>query len=393
MENKKGLIAFVRKTEQSTIVRSIRNGLVNMIPVLIIGAFALIIKTFPVDGYQDFITSFAGGFIYSLFDLIYSATFGVLSVYMTFFISRSYMKIKADSHAVTSGAIISALISFFILAGAYLPTFGTDGMGPKSMFLAIITGLGSSALYLVFDKLFRKRNHTLFSTGADREFNKMLSSFFPVLCVAVVFALFNQLVITISDKDSFRSLLAAAFDALFKTIPNGFFKGFFFVFLSSFLWFFGIHGSDTLEGVMQAQFAPGLIENQAAIEAGLEPTAVLTKEFFDCFVLMGGCGAAICLLISIIIFSRNRARRELGYTAAFPMIFNINELMVFGLPVILNPVMLVPFMAVPLISYTLSYLAIIMGWVPMITSEVAWTTPRILGGLKATGSYKVALLQ
>lgn len=392
-ELKTKLSAFVRKTEQSTVIRVVRQGLVNMIPVLIIGAFALIVKTFPVDGYQTFITTFANGFIYSLFDLIYSATFGVLSVYMTFSISRSYMKVKADHQAVHGGAIIAALLSFFILTGAYLPTFSTDSMGPKSVFLAIITGLGASALYLVFERLFRRRKHYIFSSGADREFNRMLSTFFPILCVAVIFALINQLVISISDKDSFRALLAAAFEAIFAHFPDGFFKGFFFVFLSSFLWFFGIHGSDTLESVMQAQFAPNLIANQAAVAAGSAPTAVLTKEFFDCFVLMGGCGATICLLIAILIISRNRAHRGLGYTATFPMIFNINELMVFGLPVILNPIMLIPFMTVPLVCYSVSYLAISTGIVPMITSEVAWTTPVILGGLRATGSYTGALLQ
>ena len=403
MKNGKAFDSFVRKVEQSTIVRTVRSGLVNMIPVLIIGAFALIIKTFPVDGYQEFIATFAGGFIYSLFDLIYSATFGTLSVYMTFSISRSYMKAKADPQVVNGGATVAALLSFFILAGAYLPTFSTDAMGPKSMFLAIITGLGASALYLVFDKLFRKRRRIIFSNGADREFNRMLSTLFPVLCVAVVFALINQAVISIAqidsirsskyELDSFRSLIAAGFDELFAHLPNTFFKGFFFVFLSSFLWFFGIHGSDTLEGVMQAQFAPGLIANQTAVANSVAPTAILTKEFFDCFVLMGGCGATICLLIAILIFSRNRAHRGLGYIATFPMLFNINELMVFGLPIILNPIMLIPFMTVPLVSYSVTYLAIYTGIVPMITSEVAWTTPIILGGLKATGSYTGALLQ
>jgi len=103
MESNKGFISFIHKMEQSVIVRSVRSGLVNMIPVLIIGAFALIIKTFPVDTYQAFIATFAHGFIYSLFNLIYSATFGVLSVYMTFSISRSYMKCKADPKAVNGG--------------------------------------------------------------------------------------------------------------------------------------------------------------------------------------------------------------------------------------------------------------------------------------------------
>ena len=392
-EKTTGFIQTIRKIEQSTVVRSVRSGLVNMIPVLIIGAFALIIKTFPVKAYQAFIVTFAGGFLYSLVDLVYSATFGVLSVYMTFSISRSYMKIKADPQAVNGGAIISSLLSFFILAGAYLPTFSTENMGPKSMFLAILTGLGASALYLALDRVFRTRKHYVFSTGADREFNRMLSSFFPILLVAFIFALFNQLVITLFDEDSFRSLLAAFFNGLFARLPDGFFKGFFFVFLSSFLWFFGIHGSDTLESVMQEHFAIGLTANQEAIVAGNAPSAVLTKEFFDCFVLMGGCGAAICLLIAILLFSKSRSRRGLGLTAAFPMIFNINELMVFGLPIIFNPVMLIPFMTVPLVCYSVAYLAISTGLVPMIAHEVEWTTPIILGGLHATGSFAGSLLQ
>lgn len=108
---------------------------------------------------------------------------------------------------------------------------------------------------------------------------------------------------------------------------------------------------------------------------------------------MGGCGSAICLLIALLVFSRNRARRGLGLTAAFPMIFNINELMVFGLPIIFNPIMLIPFLAVPLVCYSVAYVALSAGIVPMITGEVAWTTPIILGGLRATGSAAGALLQ
>ena len=392
--DKSGFFSAVRKVEKLTVVRAVRNGLIRMIPVLIIGAFALILKTFPVDAYQKWIATFADGFFLHLLDLVYSATFGVLSVYMTFCISRAYIKLKADIDTVTGGAVIASLLSFFILAGAYLPTFSTDNMGPKSMFMAIITGLGASALYLVFHKLLRKKRlFALMSSGADREFNSMLSTLFPIAIVAVIFALFNELVIRLFNVDSFRALLTDAFNALFSIGENGFFKGFFFVFLSSLLWFFGIHGSDTLEGVMQTYFSPGLAANQAAIAAGNAPSVVLTKEFFDCFVLMGGCGSTICLLIAILAFSRSRAKRGLGLTAAFPMIFNINELMVFGLPIIFNPIMLIPFLAVPLVNYSISYLAINTGLVPMITSEIAWTTPIILGGYQATGSAAGAILQ
>ncbi|MDO4845359.1 MAG: EAL domain-containing protein, partial [Oscillospiraceae bacterium] len=385
--------ALFRKAEQSTAVRAVRGGLVNMIPVLIIGAFALILKTLPIDGYQRFLATDAGGWLLSLFDLVYSATFGVLSLYMTYSISRSYMKIKADPDVVNGGAVFASLLAFFLLAGAYLPTFGTDSLGPKSMFLAILTGLGASALYLRMDRLYRAKRMLLFTQGADPEFNRMLSTLFPITSVALLFALFNLLVMRLCDVESFRVLLSRLLEQLFSHGQVGFFKGFFFVLFSSVLWFFGIHGSDTLEGVMQTYFAPGLAANQAAVAAGGAPTAILTKQFFDCFVLVGGCGSTICLLIAVLLFSRNRARRGLGWTAAFPMLFNINELMVFGLPIIFNPVMLIPFLLVPLVCYSVAYFALAAGLVPLITGAVEWTTPIILGGYQATGSAAGSILQ
>ena len=155
---------------------------------------------------------------------------------------------------------------------------------------------------------------------------------------------------------------------------SGFLKGFCFVLVSSILWFFGVHGSDALEGVMSDQ-----------IVGGMSGEILQNKAFFDCFVLMGGCGTTICLLIALLAFSRNRAQRRLGITAALPMLCNINELMVFGLPIVFNPIMLIPFLTVPLACYSVSYLAVYSGIVPHIANTIDWTTPILLGGYKACG--------
>ena len=386
------LLNFSIKVQQVRLVRAIRDGLVNMIPILIIGAFALILKTFPVKAYLSFIENFAGGFILSLLDFVYNATFGMLSVYMAFSISRSYMKLREETDIVHGGAIFASIVVFFILTGSLSEGFILGNMGPKSMLLAIISGLGASALYITFCKLLKSRRQVL-TSGADRVFNKMMSTLFPIVIVVVSFALVNVLLTRIFDMDSFHDLYIAALNKMFSVGSDGFFKGFFFVLLSSILWFFGVHGSDALEGVMQEVFVPNLAVNQALVESGQAATEVLTKQFFDCFVLMGGCGATICLLIAILIFSKNRARRGLGLTAAFPMAFNINELMVFGLPIIFNPLMLIPFLLVPLVCYSISYLALATGIVPMIATEIEWTTPIIMGGYYATGSVAGSLLQ
>lgn len=383
------LMKFADKVQQFKLVRAVRDGLVNIIPVLIIGAFALVLKTFPIQAYQDFIASFLNGFLFNLFDLINTATFGVLSLYMTFAISRAYMKIKADADIVHGGAIIASLISFFMLSGTNLVEFKLENMGPKSMLLAILAGTIASELYSRFFKWFKKKisKGQILSSGADHEFNRMMATLVPIVLVVMIFALADLIIINIFGKSSFHELYIAALNKLFSSNSAGFIKGFFFVLLSSTLWFFGVHGSDALEGVMQAYFPPF-----ATYEAGAN-IPILTKEFFDCFVLMGGCGTAISLLIAIVLFSKNRARRGLGYTAALPLFFNINELIVFGLPIIFNPIMLIPFLTVPLVCYTTSYLAVLLGIVPHIASSVEWTTPIILGGYFATNSLAGALLQ
>lgn len=376
--------SFVRKVEQLTFIRAVRGGLVNMIPVLIIGAFALVFRFLPIDAYRNFIQSFAGGVLDKVFLYVNSATFGVLSVYMTYSISRSYMKVKVDSETVNGGAVFASLVAFFILAGAFLDDFGSVQVGVKSMVLAIVAGLGASALYLASDRFFRRRRRYLFSPGADREFNRMLSSFLPILVVAATFGVLNTIILHVSRSESIHALYIRAMNAVFSHIGAGFWKGFCFVFVSSLFWFFGVHGSDALEGVMDDQ-----------IIGGMSGEILSNKAFFDCFVLMGGCGTTICLLIALLAFSRNRARRRLGLTAALPMLFNINELMVFGLPIVFNPIMLIPFLAVPLVCYSVSYLAAFTGIVPIIGSatEVYWTTPVLLGGFKACGSVRGLLLQ
>ena len=378
--------SLIVRVERSVVVRAVRSGLINLIPVLIVGAFALILGSFPVKPYQEFIGSFAGGFLAKFFDLVNKATFGMLSVFMTLSISRSYMKLKADQDVPAFGAIVASLISFFVLTGVNLENFSIDSTNPKAMFLAILTGFGGSALYLLFFKVFNRRRRLLLSTGANREFNRMLSTLLPIALVTLIFASINLLVVSVFGVSSFRELLIRLFGKVFSVGEVGFLKGFFFVLLSSVLWFLGIHGSDMLQkGVMDVYFP--------AIGEGVAQDPILSKQFFDCFVLMGGCGATICLLIAILIFSRNKARRGLGVTAAFPMIFNINELMVFGLPIVFNPIMLIPFLLVPLVCYSTAYLATALGIVPVITNSVEWTTPIILGGYQATGSVAGALMQ
>lgn len=108
---------------------------------------------------------------------------------------------------------------------------------------------------------------------------------------------------------------------------------------------------------------------------------------------MGGCGTTLSLIIAFYIASKRKHHRNLSSMSLPAGLFNINEPMVFGLPIVLNPVFFIPFILTPVVLTLVSYLAIAIGIVPRTVAMIPWTTPPIIGGFLATGSIVGSLLQ
>ena len=159
------------------------------------------------------------------------------------------------------------------------------------------------------------------------------------------------------------------------------------------LWFLGIHGANVLDPITHDIYGAAMLANETAAAVGLPLPHIMTKNFMDVFVFMGGSGAGICLAGALILFGKTRTSRGLGFLSLLPGMFNINEILLFGLPVVLNPLMLIPFVGTPLILAGISYLAVVWGLVPGASVATEWTTPVLLNGYLATGSLNGSLLQ
>lgn len=260
------------------------------------------------------------------------------------------------------------------------------------MLAAIFASVVTSALYSKISMRIRN-NFKFFANGGDLEFNSSILVMIPFAIVVGVFALFNIFIASVFKVSGFQELIVQSVSWLFTRLETSFVSGLLFVFISNVLWFFGMHGSSVLASVIEKLFTPGVEINSLALSLGYVPTEILTKEFFYVFVLIGGCGASLCLLIAIFLFGKHRSNKRLGKMAVIPMLFNINELMVFGLPIIFNPIMFFPFVLTPVVLFLTTYIAMSTGIVPLTTTAVKWTTPVILGGYIATGSIKGSLLQ
>ncbi len=378
--------------ENSIVFLAIRQGLVSAAPLLLVGSFVLIFLSLPIDWYQGFLQNLLGGNIQAILQMIKEGCFDFLAIILLITISYRYARLKNIRAMRAISVPVVAVASYIAFLGMHKEGFAVSSFGVNGMFVAIVTAILSSMLFLKLRSLafFRLRFHT---AGTEADFVEALSSLLPALFTILSFAFANQCIVLLFGVASIQELFTQSIVTMFQGLGRTLFSGLLFIFFVHFFWFFGMHGGNIMDAVSQNLFASGLQENIQNIAAGLPPTEILSKTFFDTLVLMGGCGTTLCLVLALLLFSKNRSLKTLGKLAFLPTVFNINELLVFGLPIVLNPSFLLPFLLLPLLLTVFSYAATIFGFVPLVTTAVDWTVPVLLSGYTATGSIAGSILQ
>lgn len=373
---------------------AVRNGFTFMIPLVLLGSFALVLLSLPIEAYQNLMTSVFGDGWKNILLYIRDGTFNSFSLIAVICISYSYTREINEYKDYVSPIVasVTSLAAFIALSGINEEGFLLSHFGVVGIFIALLVALLASELFrrLTSVKIFRIR---LFSDGANPNFNSALSLFIPAAVTVAVFAVLNELFTLLFGITDIQSFISDSLLKLFGHMHSDVWRGLLFILFIHVFWVFGIHGSNVLESVAQGIFVPALQINQDLIAAGLQPTQIFTKTFFDTFVLMGGCGSMICLIIAILLVKGNKSQGRLAKLSIVPVLFNINELMVFGIPIVLNPVYIIPFLFVPLIMTAVSYVVMLLGLVPYTTHLVEWTTPVFLSGYISTGSVAGSLLQ
>jgi PTS system cellobiose-specific IIC component len=157
------------------------------------------------------------------------------------------------------------------------------------------------------------------------------------------------------------------------------------VFLITFFWSFGIHGVSVVGAVARPVWEVYLGNNSAAVAAGKAIPHIAPETFFQWFIWIGGSGATLGLVIAMLLTAKSSYSKAMGKATIVPSIFNINEPVIFGMPIVLNPVLIIPFIITPLIGATLAYIATSIGLVNPTYVMVPWTLPAPIGAYLSTG--------
>lgn len=383
---KQGVLLATRLSEWS-LLKAVRQGLMYSLPLVLIGAICTLLLNFPLlESFKG--VSLPWGGLWG--DTLRGIRHGTLSIIsLTVLIGVSHAIFSSDKSLESSSHIAAILV----VLGSYLLFIGSDSsewltlLSNQGLFLSINFALLVSYLFLW---LYRHRliRFRLYTHNPDDLFHGMLKLIEPAFWVFVVVALLKALG---GSYLSGEVNLAPVSDFL-SGLPF-YLAGVLYQMGVSIFWFGGFHGNNLLEPVMLEVFGAFRAMNQELISLGGLPEWILTREFFEVFVHVGGTGATLSLLIALWLKGSRGGTAHLAKLSLLPALFNINELLIFGLPIIFNPFFLIPFLLTPLLFLSTSYLAMEMGWVPLVTHEVSWTTPIFIGGYIATGSLAGSILQ
>ncbi|SJZ86556.1 PTS system, cellobiose-specific IIC component [Pilibacter termitis] len=398
--NSQAIIAPIMRFVNMRGIIALKDGMLAILPLTVVGSIFLIIGQIPSEQINKAIADVFGKDWTEPFMQVYSGTFAIMGLISCFAIGYAYAK-NSDVEPLPAGVL--SLSAFFItLKSSYIPEAGEPigdaiskvWFGGQGIIGAIIIGLTVGAIYTFFiqKKIVLKMPEQV-PEAISKQFAAMTPAFAIFLLSMIVYIISKK----VTDGGTFIEMIYKAVQVPLQGLTGSLGGAIGIAFFISFLWWFGVHGQSVVNGIVTALLLSNLDANkdllakgQLSVENGAH---IVTQQFLDSFLIISGSGITFGIVIAMLFAAKSQQYKALGKVAAFPAIFNVNEPIIFGFPVVMNPIMFVPFLVVPIISALLVYGAIAIGFLaPFSGVTLPWSTPAIISGLMV-GGWKAALLQ
>ncbi len=383
----------IEQLDSSAYFVAIRRGLALPLPLIMLGAFTLLIRYPPTAGSRAFLTEVFGTRLDSLCDALLVGTFGIGSLVAMYGFTDTLTTLHNQrlGHRMVNPTVAATVVvsCFFTMLA---PMDGASLMASLSLGEGLFAALAVASIGAsVFLKLasIRRLRIPIGSFGND----PLVSDAFAVVPAAaltiVSFAVLKAVSTWLGEPGIVRAI-ASVFPSPVPALANSLTFCIGYEAFSQLLWLFGIHGPNALFFVQQHVLEPA---SSANVAAAAHPPFIFTYEFFSAFARMGGSGGTLSLIFAWILVSRTARQRKFALMMLLPALFNVNEPILFGLPVVLNPVYAIPFILAPLLQAFIAYAAIVTHLMPRLGHSVAWTTPALYSGYATTGSLSGTLVQ
>lgn len=404
----KYILPPVMKFVNTKAIQALRDGMLLSLPFIMVGSVFLLLASFPVPAVADWMNRTG---LTHFWNQAYGASFGIVAIFAVVGIAYTWAK---NEHVDPLPAGMTAFVGFLIImnpttpvmdgsktviSAAKAPTLLTGfidrtWLGGQGMIAAIIIGMITGWIYSWFIK--KKITIKL----PDQVPPAVAGSFVALIPAAVltclwlaVYAGFDKLAGTTMTEWIYHTIQTPL-----QGLSDSFGGILVMTILVPFFWFFGVHGSTLVGGIVGPILSANALQNAEIFKKyGYVDAAhgghIVIQGLFDQFSTVTGAGMTLGLVVFMTFFAKSQQMKGIGKLALIPGIFNINEPVLFGVPLVLNPVLALPFFLMPPLSAGSTYLLIKAGILPYLNGvQVPWTTPPVISGF-LIGGWKVAVWQ
>lgn len=413
MDEQKGFFGLLDKylmgpmsvIAQYKVVRAITAAGMAVVPFTIVGSMFLVFSILPqAFSFWPIVADvFSASFdkFTALYMIANYATMGTLSIYFVLSLAYELTKIYAEEEELNLSPLNGALLALFafimtvpqivfeggamsaltslkegsVIADGWAMSNGVTRFGTSGIFTAIIMAVVTVLLYRMCVNWVIKMPESV-PEGVSRGSTALIPGFVVAFTVLIV----NGILVAFGT-DIFQ-VIAIPF-AFVDKLTNTWIGLVIIYLITQALWIVGIHGAN----IIWAFVNPIALVNMAS-NAADGTHYIVAGEFSNMFVIAGGSGATLGLCIWCAFRARSSQLSAIGKASVVPAVFNINEPLIFGLPIIYNPALAIPFMTAPIVSMSIYYLAMKLNVINAIIAQVPWPTPVGIGAFLGTADVK-----
>ncbi|MBS5987055.1 hypothetical protein [Clostridium paraputrificum] len=396
---------------------AIRDGFITSLTVSMTGALASMMNAVffkvdsfigqylnKIDAYKSSVQPILDKYAIPVMGDIWFGTSAILSIFILLGVAYSLAK---SNEMDGIGAALVALASWFtifpqtamgVFSKAEDGTFAegawglmsVNQLGSNAMFSAMLVGLVAAQLFVTFAK---KGWIIKMPEQVPPAVSKAFAALIPGGLTLVIFGIIAE-IFAQAFKTPFVDWMLKVVQEPMMALGQSPLTYIFLIFIAQLLWFCGLHGSNMVDPALNTMYKTALLDNVNAVAQGKEPIYALTRNFVDVYAQPGGSGGTLALIIAIFIFSKRQEAKELAKIAVAPGIFQINEPVIFGLPIVLNATYFVPFIIAPPICLAIAwFFTEQIKFADYLCVELPWTTPPIISAFFGTaGDFKAAIL-
>ncbi len=402
-----GMLSAAGAMQTQRHLAAIKNAFMSLLPIIIIGSFCTLFSNVICNTTPGFfsLANIPGlSFLGKLNPMFTAANYGTMNFIAIGCVILIAMEL-GEHYGITDKALpvvaLGAYISLCAFTASGKAADGTEVVvtnvlsrvytNAQGLFVGMFASIAATEIYCRLVKSGKLEIHM--PEGVPSNVARSFTILFPSLITVVIISAVGMIFEMATGMTLFNAITAFIQRPLSNILTS--FPGYItLIFITTVLWTFGIHGTQVTKAVYEPILLAAFAENEAAYAAGTAIPNIINTPFMSCFSTVTGAGITGGLIIAIMLFSKREDYRAIAKLALPCALFNINEPLTFGLPIVMNPVLAIPFMISPAVSATFAYAMTKIGFCARMVVNAPWTTPPgLMAFLCSGGNIGAAVTQ